>query len=255
MREDLRRFILQLPLVDKDELLTMMRNAEAFLLEFETKQRAACLTPFPRDTDLSFPAPAFPPKNVPRPMEERIGGGAKDIKDRLGPRQEPTQDLRECNHCKKVGHIAKNCPGLGRNPLLPPPAQAARATTSGGGSLAAHVTKGATCSSCQKPGHVAAQCWSTHQELPPTEPFKKRFPIVQSSRAELLFLQWRMPGTGVGNHPFSVLPLRQLFQTGPTCCSRLTAKLRTTMHPGRGSCSTPAPMSRRSPMLRRRSSC
>ena len=84
MREDLRRFILQLPLVDKDELLTMMRNAEAFLLEFETEQRAAGLTPSPRDTDISFRAPAFPPKNVPRPMEERLGGWVKRHQGSLG---------------------------------------------------------------------------------------------------------------------------------------------------------------------------
>ena len=132
------------------------------------------LTPSPRDTDISFPAPAFPPKTAPRNMEERLGGGGKDIRERLGPRHEPTQELRECNHCKKVGHIARYCPSLARNPLPPPPAAAARATTSGGTSLAAHITKGATCTACQKPRHVAAQCWSTHSESLPTELFKKR---------------------------------------------------------------------------------
>ena len=173
MREDLRRFVNNLSLVDKDELLVMMRHSEAFLLEFETEQRAEGLTPAPRDTDLTFPAPALPPKAAPRAMEDRLGGG-RDIKDRLGPKQEYTGELRECNACKKVGHIARNCPTLGRSSLPPTPAPAARASTSGGGSLAAHVTKGATCTSCQKPGHVAAQCWSTHPELLPTELFKKR---------------------------------------------------------------------------------
>ena len=160
LREDQRRSVNNKPLVDKDELLTMMRNAEAFLLEFETEQRAAGLTPSPRDTDISFPAPVFPPKTVPKNMEERLGGGGRDIKERLGPRQEHTEDLRACNACKKVGHIARNCPTMGRSPLPPPPLPAAiaRASTSGGGSLASHVTKGAICTSCQKPGHVAAQC-------------------------------------------------------------------------------------------------
>ena len=71
LREDQRRFVNNKPLVDKDELLTMMRNAEAFLLEFETEQRAAGLTPSPRDADISFPTPMFPPKTVPQNMEER----------------------------------------------------------------------------------------------------------------------------------------------------------------------------------------
>lgn len=113
MREELRRFILQLPLVEKDDLLTMMRNAEAFWLEFETEQRAASLTPSPHDTDLNFPAPAFPPKIVPRPMEERLGGGAKDIKDRLGPRQEPTQDPTFLQPLQEGGAHRQELPWVG----------------------------------------------------------------------------------------------------------------------------------------------
>ena len=42
MREDMRRFKKGDPLVDKDELLKMAQDSEAFLLEFETELRAAC---------------------------------------------------------------------------------------------------------------------------------------------------------------------------------------------------------------------
>ena len=41
MREDMRRFKKGDALVDKDELLKMAQDSEAFLLEFETEQRAA----------------------------------------------------------------------------------------------------------------------------------------------------------------------------------------------------------------------
>ena len=40
----------KLPLVSKEELMKMARENEADLLEFEAEQRAAALTPPPRDT-------------------------------------------------------------------------------------------------------------------------------------------------------------------------------------------------------------
>ena len=44
IREDTKRFKNGDPLVDKDELLKMAQDSEAFLLEFETEERAAGLT-------------------------------------------------------------------------------------------------------------------------------------------------------------------------------------------------------------------
>ena len=37
-----------------------------------------------------------------------------------------------------------------------------------------HKTDGAVCIACQKPGHVAAQCWTAHPELLPTDQIKRR---------------------------------------------------------------------------------
>ena len=169
MREDMRRFKKGDALVDKDELLKMAQDSEAFLLEFETEQRAAGLTPDARHTEHGQPAPVLP-KAPPRPMEDRLGG--RDIKDRLGTRADYTTDMRECNQCKKIGHIARNCPDLPRAVLPgPPPTRPLMIPLD---ILAAHKTNGAVCSACKKPGHVEAQCWATHLELLPTEFLKKR---------------------------------------------------------------------------------
>ena len=153
MREDMRRFKKGDPLVDKDELLRMAQDSEAFLREFETELRVAGLTPDPRDTEIGQPTP-IPPKAPSRPMEDRLGG--RDIKDRLGSGPDHTLDMRECNKCKKIGHIAKNCPELPRGGLPGPPP--ARTSTIPLDSLAAHKTNGAVCSACKKPRHVEAQC-------------------------------------------------------------------------------------------------
>ena len=149
MREDMRRFKNRDPLVDKDELLRMAHDSEAFLQEFETEQRAAGLTPDARDTEIGHPTPIHP-KAPPRPMEDRLRG--RDIKDRLGSRTDHTPDIRECNQCKKIGHIARNCPELPRTILPgPPPSRPQMIPLD---SLAAHKTNGAVCSGCKKPGHV-----------------------------------------------------------------------------------------------------
>ena len=131
----------------------MAQDSEAFLLEFETELRAASLTPDPRDTEIGQPT-TIPPKAPPRPMEDRLGG--RDIKDRLGSRLDHTPNMRECNQCKKVGHIARNCPEPPRGGLPGPPP--ARTSTIPLDSLAAHKTNGAVCSACKKLGHVEAQC-------------------------------------------------------------------------------------------------
>ena len=111
MRQDMIRYKKGLPMTDKDELLRLAQDAESFLLEFETEMRAAGLTPDERHTDSGQPAPP-PHKPTHRPMEERLGGGNRDVRERLGPRVPPTQDTRECNHCKQIGHIARLCPDL-----------------------------------------------------------------------------------------------------------------------------------------------
>ena len=118
MREDMKRFKNGDPLVDKDELLKMAQDSEAILLEFETEQRAAGLTPDARDTEIGRTTPSHP-KATPRPIEDRLGG--RDIKERLGSRPNHIPNMRECNQCKKIGHIARNCPDLPRSVLPGPP--------------------------------------------------------------------------------------------------------------------------------------
>ena len=87
MREDMRRFKKGDALVDKDELLKMAQDNEAFLLEFETEQRAAGLTSDARDTEPRPPAPIHS-KAPPCPMEDRLGGSVRRItygaKKRIG---------------------------------------------------------------------------------------------------------------------------------------------------------------------------
>ena len=98
--------------------------------------------------------------------------GGRDFKDRPGSRPDHTLDMRECNKCKEVGHIARNCPEPPRGGLPGPPP--ARTSTIPLDSLAAHKTNGAVCFACKKPGHVEAQCWATHPELLPTDLLKRR---------------------------------------------------------------------------------
>ena len=101
MRKNMMRFKKGLPLTDKDELLKLAQDSESFLQEFETEMRAAGLTPDARQTDSGQ---STPPSHTPshRPIEERLGGGTRDVRDRLGTRMVPTQDTRECNHCKQI---------------------------------------------------------------------------------------------------------------------------------------------------------
>ena len=156
-------------MTDKDELLRLAQDVESFLLEFETEMRAAGLTPDERHTD----QPPPPPHKLPhRPMEDRLGGGSRDVRDRLGSRVPPTQDNRECNQCKQIGHIARLCPNLPRTSLQPTPLPRMENARVDG--LAAHKTDGAVCTACKKPGHVEAQCWQTHPELLSADLLKKR---------------------------------------------------------------------------------
>lgn len=144
-REDMRRFKRGLPLVDKDELLSLAQDSKTFLLEFEAEQRAAGLTP---DARMEDRRPAYPqPKNAQRPMEERLNQGTRDLKERLGPQN--ALGTRECNFCKKLEHIARNCPDAPRAAPPPPPT---RPTANRNDGLAAHKIDGSVCSACKEPG-------------------------------------------------------------------------------------------------------
>ena len=167
----MRRFKKGLPLTDKDELLKVAQDSESFLLEFETEQRAARLTLDARQKDHRQPAP-LPPKAIHRPMEDRLVGGARNIRDRLDTRHMPVQETRECNNCKQIGHIARQCQDLPRTSLPPFPIIQTPMTRVDG--LAAHKTNGAVCTAYKKPGHVEAQCWSSHQKLLLADLLKKR---------------------------------------------------------------------------------
>ena len=153
MRLDMMRFKKGLLLTNRDELLQLAQDSESFLLEFETEMRAAGLTPDARQTENNQTTPPlYKPSH--RLLEDRRGG-VRDIRDRLGMKPIPTQDMRECNHCKQIGHIARQCPDLPSTFLPPPPPT--RPTATRVDDLAAHKTDGAVCSTCKKPGHVEAQ--------------------------------------------------------------------------------------------------
>ena len=64
----------------------------------------------PRATESSYNTPSPAPR-VQRPIKDRLSHGAREMRERLGPRPDhPMIDTGECHVCKKVGHIAKNCP-------------------------------------------------------------------------------------------------------------------------------------------------
>ena len=169
LREDERRFEKGKLLIDKDELMALAQRKEAFLLEFEAEMRATGQTPDPRmveDHQFGFP----PPPRPSRPPASQPGREARDRGTIAG--DSSPADTRECNICKQVGHIARNCPTpqlattMGGGRALPPPPR--------GDNLAGHKTPGGVCGSCNKPGHVEAQCWTLHPELVPEAIQKKR---------------------------------------------------------------------------------
>lgn len=85
------------------------------------------------------------------------------------------QENRECNICKKVGHIARNCNQAGAStPSRPSPIET--------DAMVSHKTAGAVCDFCSKPGHVKAQCWSAHPELVPKGLQKKRLSAMVTMR-------------------------------------------------------------------------
>ena len=134
----------------------------------------------------------MPYKSSRRPLEERRGG-VRVIRDRLGTKPIPTQDMRECDHCKQIEHIARQCLDLPGKSLPPPPPTRPTATRVDG--LAAHKRDGAVCSACKKPDHMEAQCWATHPELLPAELLKKR-PSTMSAgnRKRCKAVEYTSPG-------------------------------------------------------------
>ena len=96
-----------------------------------------------------------------------------------GARCLTTRHTRECHVCKKVGHIAKNCPNS-----VATPSPLSRAPAIRTDNLAAHKTAGHTCESCKKPGHTSAQCWSAHPKLVPEALIKKRQAAMSATLRE-----------------------------------------------------------------------
>ena len=170
MREDEKRFERGTLLVDKDELMAIAQREEGFLLEFEAEMRAASQVPDPRTVSDDVVHQAIPPR-PPRPMGDRGGNprDVRDVRDHLGKKLDdaPPLETRECNICKRVGHIARKCTAAGPSALPKPP-------TSRPDTMAAHKTAGAVCEFCGKPGHTMAQCWCAHPELVPEALMKKR---------------------------------------------------------------------------------
>lgn len=159
-------------LVDKDELMALAQKKEGFLLEFDEKMRAADQVPDPRPVDNSQPTPLPEAPRPHQPVGERLGALTKDVRERLGPKTDdtPMMDTRECHICKKMGHIARNCP----NPTVAATSNGGKPTGNRPDSLAAHKTTSHTCESCNKPGRTEARCWSAHPELVPEALLKKR---------------------------------------------------------------------------------
>ena len=166
-KEDEKRWKKKLPRVSKSELLVMAQEAEGWLLESEAEKRAAGTRAKERDNEpYKYQMPPPPPKEKPT-------GEKQPMKDRLGPRTEGQPELRKCNNCGKVGHLARHCPDPPKQPdaaVLP----AADLQSAPRVDLAGHKTPGATCTSCKKMGHVAAQCWTSHPEKFPQELARKR---------------------------------------------------------------------------------
>lgn len=159
---DRKRYKVKQPGVDKEELVVLMREEEAYVCNRETEQRAAGVEPDARETDATLPPRIYPKF---RSDGKGVDRDVITLKDRLGVPQDPAyvprQETRACDRCKQVGHIAKFCP-LKQAPPAPPssaPPPPAK--------FEDHRTQGAVCSGCKKPGHVEAQCWAAHPDLRP----------------------------------------------------------------------------------------
>ena len=165
-REDERRWEAKAPRMTKTELLVMAQKVEGWMLESEAEKRAAGVTAKPRDNEpYKYQMPPPPQRGEKLPMPKR------DIKDRLGPQAEGVPELRRCNNCGKVGHLARHCPDPPKVAVAVPPS--ANPTTPRA-DMSSHKTSGATCTACKKVGHVVDQCWSAHPEKLPQELARKR---------------------------------------------------------------------------------
>lgn len=84
--QDKKRYKAKQPGTTKDELVILMREAEAYLFNRETEQRAAGVEPNAKDTDATLP-----PRNYPKFKNAKRGGGGegKTLRERLGVQAEP----------------------------------------------------------------------------------------------------------------------------------------------------------------------
>ena len=166
-REDERRWEVKRPRMNKTELLVLAQKVEGWMLESEAEKRAAGVLAKPRDNEpYKYQMPPPPPKGDGKPPAPK-----PNIKERLGPQVEGVPDLRRCNNCSKVGHLARHCPDPPRVAAAVPPSAT---PTTPRADMSSHKTPGATCTSCKKLGHVAAQCWSAHPEKLPQDLARKR---------------------------------------------------------------------------------
>ena len=162
LREDKKRTRGDLPLLDKDELIELAQQEEGFLLEFETEMRAAGQEPDARqieDGGKNIDIPKLPSARSPErkfvPMNERLGPLNRDIRDKTAPGNKQPE-TRVCHHCKKTGHILRDCPTKPIN--SPNPSQTTINPSTNGPvkriDIQAHKTDGHTCEACGKLGHT-----------------------------------------------------------------------------------------------------
>ena len=106
--------------------------------------------------------------------------------------------MRKCNGCGVIGHLAVNCPNVARN-APPPPAPLRQPVATG--VRTTHKTEGATCTACNKTGHVEAQCWSKHPEKLPSDYAKERGQqMTQINRKRQKAAEYTSPGYQYPGH-------------------------------------------------------
>ena len=187
------RFKRKEPRIGKNELLQLAQDTETWLLEFEAKQLGAGVIPDERQTEAFIPRYTSTTdhkteQEQKRNMDDRLGERRGDLRERLGERGE----TRKRNGCGVIGHLVVNCPNVARN-APPPPAPRGQPVATG--LRTTHKTEGATCTACNKTGHVEAQCWSKHPEKLPSDYAKERGQqMTQINRKRQKAAEYTSPG-------------------------------------------------------------